>query len=499
MLRIVLLLIFQIFLVVNYIHSQDIKYEMRGAWIATIFNIDWPSSSQLSIEQQQRELIQLLDEIKECKLNTVFLQVRPNGDALYQSSIEPPSHWICGSQNSSLDYDPLQFAVDQCRERGLSIHVWLNPYRVWNDVRNLNNLSESHLYYSNPELFIRVKNILYFNPALKASREHLRDVVKEIITSYDVDAIHMDDYFYPYPCKESDLNDQFLFLADKRGFTSIEDWRRNNVNLMVQEIREVIDTYNPRIEFGISPFGVWRNKIDDVKGSDTRSSYTNYDHLYADVLYWINKKWINYVVPQIYWHIGFSRADYITLVDWWEKHTKGVKLYIGHAAYKVNKYAKESEWRSADEIIRQIEYNRMKKRVRGSVFFSAKYLRKNHPSELFTRLQDVYQYYSLQPENIHYKRFRVTYPVSPLISVIGDSLHLTWGKNRYQKSFILYKVPKDISFNSKTAGNIIEITGSNRIILPNNYFHNTEKYNYYITSLSYTLNESRPVKFSLRN
>lgn len=471
------------------------KREMRGTWIATVFNIDWPSSPQLSIAAQQQELVNLLNELKECKLNTVILQVRPNSDAFYISSIEPPSHWSCGSQNRSLGYDPLQFAIEQCRQLGLSVHVWINPYRAWNDMRNLKALAKEHLFYSNPELFIRVENTLYFNPALEESREHLCEVVKELILNYDIDAIHMDDYFYPYPRKDEDLEDKHLYLRNSRGFTSIEDWRRDNVNIMVRNIRRTIDLYNAKVEFGISPFGVWRNSIQDPKGSDTKSMFSNYDTLYADVLLWMNSKWVDYIVPQIYWDIGNRVADYATLVDWWSEHSKDIPLYIGHAVYKIDPKSSDN-WKSAQEIVRQVTYNRKNKNVSGSIFFSAKWLRRDHRLGLSNILrQNVYDYYTLPPERSESKSITSEKPKKAVLRVLSDSLYLKWEPTANNRSYVIYRIPRGKRPTLDDPRQIVHITGKTEAALRNNVYYNPTQYTYYITALSPSYKETSPLRF----
>lgn len=358
--------------------------ELRGAWIATVVNIDWPSAPGLSPDRQRMEFDSLLDVLKAMGMNAVFVQVRPTGDAFYPSAVVPWSKYLTGQQGLPPEpfYDPLEYMIKAAHSRRMEFHAWLNPYRATFDLDTA-SLAPTHPLRSLPndrkrEWFFRYGTRYYFNPASALVRQHLLNVVKEIVVRYDVDGIHFDDYFYPYKEANQVLDDYNDFAGDPRGFVKIEDWRRDNVNRLVESVSKMIKSIKPYVRFGVSPFGVWRNADQDPgNGSQTRAGITCYDDLYADVVKWLQNGWIDYVAPQLYWSIGFPPADYEILLDWWSKHTFGKHLYAGHAAYKINNNAVDPNWSKPDEINRQIQLNRSSGEAQGSIFFSAKPLLRN--------------------------------------------------------------------------------------------------------------------------
>jgi uncharacterized lipoprotein YddW (UPF0748 family) len=384
--------------------AQSPAAELRGAWVASVANIDWPSAPGLSSERQQFELDSMLDVLRGMGINTVFLQVRPNGDALYPNNFSPWSKWLTGKQGTPPNpyYDPLEYAIKGAHKRKMELHAWLNPYRATFDSDTA-ALAPSHFMRALPpeyrkQWFFKYGNRYYFNPANPSVIQHLTDIVGDIVTRYNVDGIHFDDYFYPYKETGETLNDYAEFVSYPRGFTNIDDWRRDNINRLVESVSKRIRQQKPFVKFGISPFGVWRNKDKDpVRGSDTRAGLTCYDDLYADVLLWLEKDWIDYVAPQLYWSIGFPAADYQKLVDWWSKNTYGKHLYIGHAGYKIGNSANDPNWNKADETTKQITLNRSTDAVKGSIFFSAKQLLKNPLGVADTLRENLFSYRTLQP------------------------------------------------------------------------------------------------------
>ena len=302
----------------------------RAAWISTVANIDWPSKAAIgNYEQQKSEMIAMLDAFQAMHLNAVVFQVRPTADALYPSELEPWSHWLTGKQGQAATYDPLEFVCTEAHKRGIDVHVWINPYRVTIPAMNMENLAPTHMYNQHPEWFVKYGKQWYYAPHLQETRDFLCKVVADLVTRYDIQAIHMDDYFYPYPISGEDFPDAEAFAKDSRGFNNIGDWRRDNVNLAIEAVHKTINSIKPNVEFGISPFGIWRNKANDPRGSET-NGLQNYDQLYADILLWMEKGWIDYVVPQLYWEIGKKVADYKTLAYWWAQHaSETCKVYIG--------------------------------------------------------------------------------------------------------------------------------------------------------------------------
>ena len=293
------------------------QIQFRGAWIATVANIDWPSEEAVgNTAQQQEDMIWLLDSLQNIGLNAIILQVRPTSDALYYSELEPVSHWLTGTQGywgEQTPWDPLDWTIEEAHERGMEVHVWLNPYRVNLAKNDTSILSPHHIMRRHPEWFWEYNKQWYFNPGLDETREWICTIVQDLVDRYDIDAIHMDDYFYPYPSGGKPLPDTLTFAQNPRGYEDIGDWRRNNVDMAIQDISATIRECKEGVEFGISPFGVWRNASVDSTGSKTQAGITNYDDLYANIRLWIQAGWIDYVLPQLYWEIGKKVADYETL------------------------------------------------------------------------------------------------------------------------------------------------------------------------------------------
>lgn len=362
--------------------------EVRGAWISTVFNLDWPTSKN-NIEKQKAEFLSLLDTLQGAGMNTVYVQLRPAGDALYPSELVPWSKVLTGTQGKDPGYDPVTFMVDETHRRGMEFHAWFNPFRA-NTELSTTSLSPIHVAVSHPDWILKVNQQLMINPGIPEARQHIIDTIMEVVNGYDVDGIHLDDYFYP---SNTTINDGDAFKRYNNGnFSNIGDWRRDNINAFVRSLGESIKRAKPSVEYGISPFGVWRNKSSDPTGSDTQAGVTAYDSMYADVRTWIKNGWIDYVAPQIYWSMNFTAADYDKLIDWWVKEVKGtgVNLLVGHAAYKVGDLTQEKSWHTTTEIINQLQYNKQYSEIGGSIFFRAKNLISN-PMGLLDQLKLFYQ------------------------------------------------------------------------------------------------------------
>ncbi len=474
------------------------KTEMRAVWIATVANIDWPSKMNLTAEQQKKEFIELLELCKDYHMNTVVFQVRPVADAFYASKYEPWSQWLTGQQGKEPDYDPLQFASAECHKRGIDLHVWLNPYRAVSDV-NHNKTTADHITNKHPEWFLTYGKTKYFNPSLPETRNFVAQVVSDIVRRYDIDGVHMDDYFYPYRIAGVEFPDNESFRKNSRGYSADqkEDWRRNNVDLIIKQIHDSIKAIKPWVEFGISPFGVWRNIAKDPAGSKTKAGVTNYDDLYADILKWQKEKWIDYVTPQIYWEIGKKVADYKILADWWSHNSFGTQLYIGQAPYRINATAKEKSWQSADEIIRQIKLNRKYPEISGSMFFSAKFMRSN-PLEIHEKLvKRYYRYPALAPANLRINPVAAEPPANARLTTDNGKLHFSWEKGENTKSFVIYQFKKWERKNIKDPANILLTTADNSITFALDKRTDPKRYKYVVTSVSKTNAESTPVAFTV--
>ena len=330
------------------------KREFRGAWIATYANIDWPNRNQTPA-QQQAALISILDHHKATGINSIFLQVRSQCDALYPSQLEPWTADLTGLQGRvpSTPWDPMAFAIEECRKRGMEFHAWINPYRAIANFANINTFDPSHVARRKPEWLLAAGNQRILNPALQEVRDYVTSVIEDMVTRYDLDGIHFDDYFYP----NAVFNDDANYLADPRGFMDRGDWRRDNVNLLVKQVSENIKATKPWVKFGISPSGIYRNSTNPALGSNT-SGLQHYVTLYADSRKWLEEGWIDYLAPQLYWYIGQPGANYSVLIPWWNNNSYGRHIYIGMAGYKVNDPAQGTHWANPSQIPNQMRLNR---------------------------------------------------------------------------------------------------------------------------------------------
>jgi uncharacterized lipoprotein YddW (UPF0748 family) len=341
---------------------------LRGVWIATVSNIDWPAKPGLSVMEQQRDFRQKLANVQALHMNAVFVQVRPSGDAFYPSRYAPWSQYLTGKQGKNPGYDPLAFMLNEAHARHLAFHAWFNPYRV-STQRDLNALSMDNPARLHPDWVVRYGGKLYFNPGIPQVRELIVHSILEVVERYPIDGVHLDDYFYPYPIAGQDFADQTTYQQyGLARFRTIADWRRANVNQLIQELSVRIKAIRSKVQFGVSPFGVWRNHTDDPTGSDTNAHVTDYGSLYADTRTWIKNNWIDYIAPQIYWPLDFAPAAYAVLVPWWAHEVAGshVRLYIGQAAYRID------AWQNPNELALQLQFNQRYASVYGSIFFSLK-------------------------------------------------------------------------------------------------------------------------------
>jgi uncharacterized lipoprotein YddW (UPF0748 family)/DNA-binding MarR family transcriptional regulator len=369
------------------------KYEFRAAWVASVDNIDWPSKKGLPADSQKIEFTRLLDMHQRNGLNAVIVQIRPAADALYASSYEPWSEWLTGIQGQppSPYYDPLSFMIEETHKRGMEFHAWCNPYRAVYAIGK-SSIASNNVTRQHPDWFVRFEKTLYFDPGNKAVQQYVATVIRDIVHRYDIDALHFDDYFYPYDIKEGvpgkDFPDNASFAQYGQGLSK-GDWRRSNTDSIIVQVGKVIKEERPNCKFGISPFGIWRNSSQDPEGSETHGGQTDYDNLYADILLWLKNGWIDYVVPQIYFEFTQTHAPYGVLLDWWAHHTYGRQCYIGLAPYKAGYNA---AWRDPTQLTRQIQALRGYPDVEGAVFFSSKSFDSN-PNGWSDSLRDNYYNY----------------------------------------------------------------------------------------------------------
>ncbi|WP_455431492.1 glycoside hydrolase family 10 protein [Streptomyces collinus] len=347
--------------------------EMRGVWIASVANRDWPSKSGLSAAQQRAELLAHLDTAAGNRLNTVFFQVRPTADAMWPSPYEPWSQYLTGTQGKDPGWDPLGTAVEEAHARGLQLHAWFNPYRVAVHA-DPSRLAASHPARENPDWVVTYGGKLFYNPGLPQVRAFVEDAMLDAVAKYPVDGVHFDDYFYPYPVAGQTFDDDAAYDEHGGGFPDRAAWRRDNIDRLVRETADRVKEVRPGARFGISPFGVWRNAGTDPLGSDTRAGVETYDDLHADTRKWVREGWIDYVVPQLYWNIGFAAADYAKLVPWWAEVARGssTQLYLGEALYKAGDPAQPAAWQQTGELSRHLTLAGEYAQVRGHVYFAAK-------------------------------------------------------------------------------------------------------------------------------
>ena len=361
--------------VLNSLSFAQVKSEFRGVWIATVSNIDWPGSGNYDPDSQKLEFTRLLDMHQRNGINAVVVQIRPAADAFYPSPYEPWSEWLTGRQGvpPSPYYDPLEFMIAETHKRGMEFHAWMNPYRAEFNIGR-SSIAPTHITRIHPEWFLTYGDKRYFDPGNKDAQQYVTNIVKDVVSRYAVDGIHFDDYFYPYRIPGKEFPDDAKYQQYGNGMNK-EDWRRSNTDSIIVMISRVIKEENKKCQFGISPFGVWRNGDKDLEnGSNTRAGQTNYDDLYADILLWLRNGWIDYVAPQIYWEIGHKAANFEILVDWWGRHSYGKNCYIGLGIYKANSNA---AWKDKTQLPRQIEMLRNTPNIQGMIFYRSKILEKN--------------------------------------------------------------------------------------------------------------------------
>jgi uncharacterized lipoprotein YddW (UPF0748 family) len=363
-------------LLFNILFAQE-KYEFRGAWIATIGGIDWPKPiTRKNLDQQKQDLVNILDSLKRLNFNAVVFQVRPTSDAFYKSSFEPWSFYLTGELGKDPGYDPLGLIIAECHKRGMELHAWFNPFRTLVDVRKNKNPA-NHYSKTHPEWCVNYGGKRYIDPGIPEARAYVIRVISEVVSTYDIDAVHMDDYFYPYRVGKYPFPDQKSYAQYGQSMFSVkDDWRRDNVNSFVRNLSKEIKRLKPQVKFGISPFGIWRNMDQDPEGSRTHGG-SNYDELYADIRLWLQQGWIDYVMPQLYWERGHRSADFTTLLDWWSKNTYGRHLYIGHGIYRIGT-DRSSVWRNSyRELYEQIEDSRKMDNVEGGCMYSMDHIIKD--------------------------------------------------------------------------------------------------------------------------
>ena len=467
------------------------KREFRAAWIQSVNG----QFRGMPTEKLKQNLIGQLNSLQKAGINAIIFQVRPEADALYASRLEPWSRFLTGVQGKAPEpyWDPMQFMIDECHKRGMEFHAWINPYRTKTTLKS--ELAPNHVYNIHPEWFVTYGDQLYFDPALPESRRHICMVVSDIVSRYDVDAIHMDDYFYPYPIKGKDFPDDASFARFGGGFSNKGDWRRSNVIVLYKKLHETIREIKPWVKFGVSPFGIYRNESSDPLGSKTKG-LQNYDDLYADVLLWAREGWIDYNIPQIYWHIGHPVADYETLVKWWARNTENRPLFIGQSLMNTVQNA-DPKNPSINQLPRKMALQRAYQTIGGSCQWPASAVVENAGKYRDALIAEYHKYPALPPvfdfmDNEAPAKVRKMKPVWT-----EDGYILFWTAPKYKEEmnravqYVVYRFNDKEKVNIDDPSHIVAITRDNFYKLP--YEDGKTKYRYVVTALDRLHNESKSV------
>jgi uncharacterized lipoprotein YddW (UPF0748 family) len=477
----------------RFINLKYPKREFRGAWIHTVAQGQYQT---MNPTQMKHYFVQMLDKLHADGINAIIFQVRPQADAFYYSEIEPWSRYLTGEQGKAPagGFDPLAFMVQECHKRNMELHAWLNPYRVGTKGQRL---VPNHIYNQHPKRFVSYGNQLYFDPGIPENRAHICRVVEDIVRRYDVDAIHMDDYFYPYPVAGEAFpdNGSFSKYGQAQGFAPNQknDWRRNNVNMLIREIKYAIARNKPWVRFGISPFGIYRNKksTPDGSGSET-NGLQNYDDLYADIKLWVENGWIDYNMPQIYWEIGHPLADYTTLINWWADNNFGQPLYIGQDVKRTMDATMPS---GNNQLFEKMRLSRSFTTVNGNCFWPGYVVLDNY-KEMADKLKEEYHKYpALIPAYTHMYN-KSPKKVQNLNEVYTNQSHyLEWTSDadlqnpETARYFVVYRFGDGQKTDLNDARNIVTITRDTHYTLP--YEGGKAKYKYVVTAVDAFHNESK--------
>ena len=458
--------------------AEHPKREFRGAWIHTVGQSRY---MEMNRDAMQDYFDQMLDSLQHIGINAVIFQVRPTADAFYRSELEPWSKYLTGKQGVAPEplWDPLQYMIEQCHARNMELHAWLNPYRVGTNADE--PLAASHIYHKHPEWFVRYGRQLYFDPGLPECRRFIGRVVDDIVSRYDVDAIHMDDYFYPYPIAGSEFPDENSYARYGNGMDR-GDWRRENVNALIKELHEIIKSRKPWVRFGISPFGIYRNQKSDPDGSAT-NGLQNYDQLYADVLLWTRNGWVDYMLPQLYWEIGHQAACVETLIYWWNNHANGRPMN----ATDVNPIY--------TQLNHKMQLSRYLDHVGGNCFWPGYSLLENYKGIA----DDLKGYYHAVPSLIPAYTFIDSKAPDEVKGLKAkwtpEGYELQWKRKKtddeMQKQiyFCVYRFAPSEDICLCDASHLVAVTRDTKFLLP--YKHGTRQYVYVVTAVDRMHNESK--------
>ena len=472
------------------------KREFRGAWIQCVNG----QFKGIGTETMQRTLSYQLDELQKDGCNAIIFQVRPECDALYESSLEPWSYFLTGQQGQRPTpyWDPLQWMIDQCHRRGMELHAWINPYRA--KTKSPHQNASNHVIVRHPEWTFTYDGLTLLNPALKECRDYICDVVRDIVERYDIDGLHIDDYFYPYPVAGVEIPDEAQFRANSNGIQDRGDWRRYNVNLYIKQMYETIHKAKPWVKFGVSPFGIYRNQKSDPNGSRT-NGLQNYDQLYADVLLWDANGWMDYCVPQLYWEIGHKAADYDELIRWWDRHLTRTPLYIGEDVERTVKHPDPAN-KNRHQLAAKMALHAELPRVKGTVLWYAKAAVDNVGNYGTSLRNNYWRTPALQPLMPHIDKKAPKAPRKLKVVTMDDGERvLCWkaprgkGWKNEATRYVVYRFAHGEKVDISDASKIVKITSDCLYIIPSGQ---QGRYTYVVTALDRMQNESKGKKTKIR-
>lgn len=471
------------------------KREFRGVWIQTAFQTHYKNMDGPALKKYFTDM---LDSFEDAGFNAVVFQVRPTADAFYKSDLEPWSRFLTGERGKdpAFDWDPMEFLIEECHKRFMEFHAWINPYRV--TCTSSERLPSNHMYYKESDRFVKFDGKIYFDPGQPQNRVYIKEIVNDIVRRYDIDAIHFDDYFYPYPVKGKTFNDDasFALYGQKMGFSKNQrnDWRRQNVNILIKYIQNDIKKLKPWVRFGISPFGIYRNQASSEFGSKTRG-LQNYDDLYADVLRWSMEGWVDYMVPQLYWEIGNKSADYKELVNWWDDFYEDKHLYIGQDIGRSLDGEKLSLAVSSKHFDEKMKLTRAKKNVSGNCFWFG-YQIYNNDHDIADVLKDKYHTHrALVPAYTEISKTLPKEVINLRSEWRDDEFYLVWDTEKARneieepKFFCIYRFPKGVDKDIENPKYLIKVTYDTEYKLP--YLNGKRNYTYVITTVDRVNNESK--------
>jgi len=492
-----ILIAFASFVLSTALINAQPKREFRAAWVATVSNIDWPSSKSLSTSTQKSEVISILDKHRANNINAILLQVRPSCDAFYQGGLEPLSEWLVGTQggNLSIYYDPLQFWIDEAHKRGMELHAWFNPYR--SVVSTGSSVHNSHISKTKPEWNITygASPYKFLDPGIPGVKNYVVSVIMDVVRRYNIDGVHFDDYFYPYGGMTN--QDSATYANFKGSFDNIGDWRRNNVNTFIAMVHDSIKAIKPWVKYGVSPFGIWKSGV--PTGISGLNAYTQ---IYCDAVTWLQQQKVDYITPQLYWRIangvvgtGGTAQDYNALMPWWNSQLNGRHLYTGNAAYRLSDPGSGSDW-PAQEIQNQIELNRINNRALGFVAFSSKSITNNLKGIQDSIRNNQFKYRSIPPAMPWLDNTPPTIPLNLTATVSPSSIQLQWQKpaaasdGDTARYFVIYRAQSPDTININNVRQIVMITPNDTTRFTDNTVAFGATYSYAVTSFDKLDNES---------